>query len=336
MSRLVKEQATEADREGPGRPLQISNIGIADGLIEIDDRTVVDAQAPRLPRRVARLDFKGAFSYQPVNFTLTVGHLSFQGEQPALALNSLSGAVSVRGDDVYFEKVAVRTTDSSVQLKGMVRNYLGTPDTNLTLTSDRLTVGEFGGVVPQLASVDLHPAFELAVSGPMTALRSDIDVRSEAGATEGEDHIRPVGAGTFDQRRAAGGRPRRIAGGRNPAGDARQWARDVRCGVERRPDDPRDDRLTLENTTAAGYRVDRLDAKVQLAGSPCDARRQRDAPTAHTRRRKGTVRSADRRPEDAVLRPERPSRSYQRRSPAPLNRRAAHQQRRQRPLPRSR
>jgi uncharacterized protein involved in outer membrane biogenesis len=33
VGRIVKEQAQEADREGPGRPLQISEIGIVGGLV---------------------------------------------------------------------------------------------------------------------------------------------------------------------------------------------------------------------------------------------------------------------------------------------------------------
>ncbi len=267
VSRLVKEQASEADREGPARPIQISNIGITDGLIEIDDKTVVDAQSPRLPRRLARLDFKGAFSYQPVNFTLEVGHLSFQGEQPAVALNSLSGTVSVRGDDVHFEKVAVRTADSSVQLKGMVRNYLGTPDANLTMTSDRLTFREFAGVVPQLEGVDLHPAFELAVSGPLTTLRTELDVRSEAGSLKGRiaaDVLAPgqsvkgeLIASNLDASRAAANLPPTRVNGHAIFDVALNDDQTIRGTTH----------VKLENTVAAGYVVDGLDANVQLAGN---------------------------------------------------------------------
>jgi autotransporter translocation and assembly factor TamB len=265
VSRLVKEQAAEADREGPGRPLQITDIGIADGLVEIDDRTAATAQA-RLPRRVADLDFKGAFSYQPVNFTLEVGHLSFHGEEPALALNSLSGVVSVRGDDVYFENVAVRTANSSVQLKGLVRNYLGTPDANLRLTSDRLTLREFAAVVPQLEGVDLHPAFELSVAGPMTTLRTDFDVRSEAGSLEGKvtaDVMAPgqsvrgeLRVSNFDASRTAPRLPATRVNGNATFDLALNDDQTVRGTT----------RVRLENTVAAGYLVDRLDANVRMDG----------------------------------------------------------------------
>ena len=44
--------------------------------------------------------------------------------------------------------------------------------------------------------------------------------------------------------------------------------------------------VKLENTAAAGYLVDRLDANVQLAGRPATLDARRDAPTAQARRRK--------------------------------------------------
>jgi translocation and assembly module TamB len=266
VSRLVRKQAAEADREGPGRPLQITDIGIADGLVEIDDRTAATAQAPRLPHRLADLDFKAAFSYQPVNFTLEVGHLSFQGEEPSLALHSLSGVVSVRGDDVYFENVAARTADSSVQLKGLVRNYLGTPDASLRLTSDRLTLREFAPVVPQLEGVDLHPAFELSVAGPMTTLRTDFNVRSEAGSLEGKvtaDVMAPsqsvrgeLRASNFDASRTAPPLPATRVNGHATFDLALDDNQTVRGTT----------RVHLENTVAAGYLVDRLDANVGMDG----------------------------------------------------------------------
>ena len=288
VARLVKEQAAEADREGPGRPLQISDIGIADGLVEIDDRTATTAQV-RLPRRLADLDFKGAFSYQPVNFTLEVGHVSFQGEEPALALNSLSGVVSVRGDDVYFENVAVRTADSSMQLKGLVRNYLGTPDARLTVTSDRLTLREFAPIVPQLDGVDLHPAFELAVAGPMTTLRTDLDLRSEAGSLKGHvtaDVMSPrrsikgeLQAANFDSSRAMATLPSTRVNGRATFDVVVNEDETLHGTTE----------VRLENAAAAGYLVDRLDANAQLLGdrATVDARARAYGASATAR---GTVR----------------------------------------------
>ena len=69
---LVKRQAQEADRRGPGRPISIGSIGISDGTIVVDDEARptgtagrTGGGAPALPSRIDRLDLKAAFSYSP-------------------------------------------------------------------------------------------------------------------------------------------------------------------------------------------------------------------------------------------------------------------------------
>ena len=280
IGRIVKEQAQEADREGPGRPLQISEIGIVGGLVEIDDRTA-SADAPRLPRRIRNVDFKGAFSYKPVNFTVQIGHLSLQAENPAVTLRSLSGTVSTAGDDVHVERLAARTTESSVELKGMVRNYLGTPDAALTLTSDRLTLREFEAFVPALRGVDLHPVFEVSVSGALTKLRAELDVRSEAGSIQGRlagDVMSPkrtlegaLRAANLDASRASAQLPATRVNGHATFDLAIDEDQTIHGST----------RVNLQNTAAAGYLVDRLDANVKLAGSQAKIEAKANAYGAH-------------------------------------------------------
>ena len=62
LGRLVKEQAREADREGPWRPLSLPSIEIADASVYIDDR--VGADGYRLPERIDGLDVKAGFEYR--------------------------------------------------------------------------------------------------------------------------------------------------------------------------------------------------------------------------------------------------------------------------------
>jgi hypothetical protein len=275
-----------------------------------------------LPRRIRNVDFKGAFSYEPVNFTVQIGHLSLQAEDPSLTLRSLSGTVSTEGDDVHVKRLAARTAESSVELKGMVRNYLGTPDAALTLTSDRLTLREFEAFVPPLRGVDLHPAFEVSVSGALTKLRAELNVRRRGRLYSGRlagDVMSPKR--TLQERTPCGER-RRLASIGAAAGYTRQWAGHVRSGDQRGPDDSRND-----PGESAEYCRRRL-----LGRSP---RRQREA-----RRQSGEDRSQgeclrgtrhdqwhrcspDCRAHIAVVRPDRPRRSDQRRETAALARRPA-------------
>lgn len=181
VSTLMKAQQQEADRQGPARPIRISDIGISDGRVTIEDRTASPADGYRLPTSIDRIDAQGNFAYQPVRMTVRLGHLSFRASDPGLALNSLSGEVSVRDDDVYLQQVAVRTAETSLLVSGAIRDYLKNPRFNLTASSDKLTPGEFGGLVPALANVTVQPQAELKSAGPLSDLQVEANVRSSAG-----------------------------------------------------------------------------------------------------------------------------------------------------------
>jgi hypothetical protein len=181
ISTLVKAEQQEANRQGPGRPIQISNIGISDGRVTIDDRTASASDAYKLPASIDRIDAAGDFAYQPVRMTVRLGHLSLRASDPALALNSLSGEVSVRDDNVYVQKLAVRTAETSLLVDGAIYDYLKTPKFNLTASSDKLTPREFGGLVPAVANITVQPAAELKLAGPLSDVQLETNVRSSAG-----------------------------------------------------------------------------------------------------------------------------------------------------------
>ena len=216
-----------------------------------------------------------------MNFTVQIGHLSLQAEDPAVTLRSLSGTISTAGDDVHVERLAARTAESSVELKGMVRNYLGTPDAALTLTSDRLTLREFEAFVPALRGVDLHPAFEVSVSGALTKLRAELNVRSEAGSIQGRlagDVMSPkrtlegeLRAANLDASRASAQLPATRVNGHATFDLAIDEDQTIHGST----------RVNLQNTAAAGYLVDRLDANVRLSGSQARIEANANAYGAH-------------------------------------------------------
>ena len=188
---LVKEQAQEADREGPAKPITLSHIGISNGSVTIDD-----PEGPAhvgLPKRIDRLDLQGSFAYQPVDFVIEVGNASFRASEPALALNSLSGRVIVNQDDVKVERLAIRTAESALSARGSVRGYLATPTLDLKVSSEKLTPREFAGFAPALADVRLQPAFDATARGRLDALNTELAVRSDAGTLNLAKHRAPRG-----------------------------------------------------------------------------------------------------------------------------------------------
>jgi hypothetical protein len=183
INELVKKQAQEADRSGPLKPIAIDEIGVSDGSVVVDGP--VGTSGVEIPKRFDHLDAKLSFKYEPVRYSIEISHVSFRGSDPAIALNALSGGISVRDDTVYVEKLALRTAESSFSLDGAVQQYLTKPVFQLQLTSDKVSVPELARLVPSLRGVRVQPAFELKLNGPLDRLGVGLDVRSSAGQMNG-------------------------------------------------------------------------------------------------------------------------------------------------------
>jgi hypothetical protein len=195
LSRLVKKQETEADRSGPAKPIAIDAIEIADGEIAVD--SPVGTSGVAVPKKFEHLDAKLSFKYEPVRYSIEITHVSFRGTEPSIALNALSGGVSVHDDAVNIDKLALRTSETSLSVDGAVQNYLTKPNLNLQISSDKLSIPEIARLVPALAGVKLQPAFEIKLNGPLDQLGVDMNVRSSAGDAVGKivaDILEPVQA----------------------------------------------------------------------------------------------------------------------------------------------
>lgn len=184
ITRLVKKQQQEADREGPQYPIAIDDIGVSDASVVIDGP--VGTSGVEVPQRIDRIDAKLSFKYEPVRYSIDITHVSFRGSDPAIGLNALSGGVAVRNDTVYIDKLALRTEESSLAVDGAVQNYLSKPVFNVQMSSDKLSVPEIARVLPALAGIRLQPAFELKLDGPLDRLGVDVNVRSSAGRVVGQ------------------------------------------------------------------------------------------------------------------------------------------------------
>ncbi len=183
LARIVKEQRKEAEREGPARPVSLESIEVTDAQVTVTDG--VGTSGYRLPERIEGLDVKAAFEYEPVHYTLDVDHISFRGASPQFTLQSLSGRIAARDDNLYFERVSVKTGESTVSVDGVVEQYLRTPNLKLTTTGN-VSLPEIGAIVPAASGYGLHPAFDIKANGPADRLALDLSVRSDAGNIRGQ------------------------------------------------------------------------------------------------------------------------------------------------------
>jgi autotransporter translocation and assembly factor TamB len=183
LSRLVKKQEQETNREGPAKPVSIEEIGISDGSFVIDGP--VGTTGVAVPKRFEHLDAKLSFAYDPVRYSIEISQVSFRGSEPAIALNALSGGVAVYDDAVHVERLSLRTSETSLSVDGAVHDYLTRPNLNLEVSADRLSVPEIARLVPALAGVRLQPQMRIKLDGPLNRLGVDMNVQSSAGALAG-------------------------------------------------------------------------------------------------------------------------------------------------------
>ena len=93
--------------------------------------------------------------------------------------------MAVRDDEIFLDKVALKTEETSLSVSGAVRHYLTEPIFNLELSSEKVSLPEIARLVPALEGIALQPAFELKLDGPLDKLGVTMDVRSSAGQANG-------------------------------------------------------------------------------------------------------------------------------------------------------
>lgn len=184
LARVVKQQRQEADREGPARPISLPSIQVTDGSLRVRDEAV-GTSGLRIPEQIDDLDIQAGFEYEPVRFSIELGHVSFRAASPALALGELTGKIAVRDDNLYVDSVKITTAETSVRVDGVVEQYLQMPVIKLTTTGN-VSMPEIGSIVPAVAEYHLNPSFDLRAEGPADRLALDLDVRTNAGNVTGQ------------------------------------------------------------------------------------------------------------------------------------------------------
>ncbi|HEY6614612.1 MAG TPA: hypothetical protein VIZ32_08840, partial [Vicinamibacterales bacterium] len=182
IGRLIKPRAREADREGPARSVTLPSIAIVDGVVSIDDK--LGSTSYRLPRRFDDLDVQATFAYEPVHFSIGLDKVSFRASEPELTMQQLTGAIAVRDDNLYLERMVIRTGESALNLGGVIETYLRTPVIKL-VSDGNVSLPEIGRIVPALEGYQLHPTLSVKTAGTIDRLLMDLDVRTEAGLLRG-------------------------------------------------------------------------------------------------------------------------------------------------------
>lgn len=183
LARLVKRQEQEANRQGPRRSIMLPDIQVVDGRLAIDDRA--PSATVHFPSRIDGLNVKASFAYAPVHYSVTLEKLTFSGKAPDLTVTQLTGALATREDDLNVSKLFLETPESAVSIDGVIHDYLASPSMQVTVSAQKLSLPEFGGVFPVVRGYNLHPSFDVKADGPQDRLQMALNVKSEAGTASG-------------------------------------------------------------------------------------------------------------------------------------------------------
>ena len=119
-----------------------------------------------------------------MHFTVGLNKLSFRGADPELVVQQLSGGIAVRDDNLYLERMIVKTGESALNLGGVIESYLRTPVIKL-VTDGTVSLPEVGRILPVLAGYQLHPVLVVNTNGTLDRLLMDLDLKTEAGLLRG-------------------------------------------------------------------------------------------------------------------------------------------------------
>lgn len=183
LTTLVRREAKEEKRTGPGRPIEIDSIEVDDGSVALN--APLDFGAAHAPTRYESLNFRGAFEYRPVHWRLTFASVSWRGYDPDLTMNHLAGAIENGPGGFVFHDLAVHTPTSAFTVTGPIRRHEGPASLDLAVHADRFKFQEWAGVIHGLKNIAVDAAFDTTLKGPLTKLDTRLRLQSTAGTIGG-------------------------------------------------------------------------------------------------------------------------------------------------------
>ena len=176
---LLKREAHEQQRAGPGRPLHILAIEVADGDVELKDPLTVGAV--HIPTRYAHLNAALTLDYVPVTWSVQMQRVAWTGDAENITMERLVGGLSNGASGWEFQNLSARTTGSDFVVNGRVNRGDQPTSLDLRARATRFSFQEWSSVIPGLRNIAVESSFSLSLQGPPHKLVTSIDLKSESG-----------------------------------------------------------------------------------------------------------------------------------------------------------
>lgn len=184
LASLVRRDTQRPQGTGPRRPIRIDAIVITDGEVTLGDP--VSFGAAHIPTRYTGLNTTVSFSYRPVTWTLDFTDASFVGTEPALTVSSLTGGIESGADGWTFRALQVKTPGSAFSLDGLVDRRESPTKLDLSVDAPRFAFQEWSGVLSGLRNLAVTARFDVRLLGPLEALDTTIELKSDGGDVQGD------------------------------------------------------------------------------------------------------------------------------------------------------
>jgi autotransporter translocation and assembly factor TamB len=181
---LIKRESKEEERSGPGRPIEIQSIEIADGRISL--RTPVQFGAAHIPTEYQSLNASASFAYYPVRWRVNFANISWIGREPTLDVTRMTGSFGRASGGWFFDSLRVESPRSSYTLHGHIdTDQPGPARFDLQARADRFAFQEWSGVLNGLKNIAVESQFETTIKGTSRALDCGVRLTGSGGGVSG-------------------------------------------------------------------------------------------------------------------------------------------------------
>ncbi|HWF84728.1 MAG TPA: hypothetical protein VG222_07785, partial [Vicinamibacterales bacterium] len=180
---LVRREAKQQQRSGPGRPIEILSIEVIDGTVRLNDP--LQFGAANVPTDFEHLDATMAYTYHPVNWTLQFTNAAFVGRAPDLTVTKLSGGVGNGDGGWHFDELFVQTPTTTFTLDGQVRKSDQPTVLDLRVHAPRFAFQEWAGILHGLKRIAVDSSFDTRLQGPLAHLATDLRLDGTGGSVNG-------------------------------------------------------------------------------------------------------------------------------------------------------
>ena len=180
---LIKRDAQQGERRGPGRPIDILAIDIIDGKVLLRDP--LQFGAAYVPTDFQQLNATFSLKYRPVTWTLAFERAAFVGREPDLTVTTLSGGIANGSEGWRFDDLRVSTPRSSFVLAGRVDRTVTPTILDLQVRADRFAFQEWSGILHGLQNIAIETMFVTHLKGPLDGLETSLQLDGTGGSVNG-------------------------------------------------------------------------------------------------------------------------------------------------------